>query len=373
MLKSVFPILTALLLLTFAGCSFDRDNPLDPYSEIAQNAPYDVMITNMPEYLDYSDTVALTASAKDYEQDAITYQWSSNGGSFSVSAGTDTVFTAGNTYGVFRITCRATDEAGLWTDKTEYLQIGKTFQGVLVKSEIWTGPHTVTGDILVPRGKTLTIMPGSTVTFADTDSADLGGSSLIELICSGSLILAGTSSQPVILKGANDETGVWEGIVFSGETLDLSYTEIKNTKTALYTNKLDATYITVNKTETGIMLVDSEITVNRLRYSFISECVSCIIIENSTLQVNDSGFSSCVRGIIVNPNATASLGDLFTPGNNDFNAASYHVVNLSTNMIFARNNYWHSLNSEDIDQMIYDNEEGATGWVDFTGFLLSAP
>ncbi|MBX5484870.1 MAG: right-handed parallel beta-helix repeat-containing protein, partial [Myxococcaceae bacterium] len=96
-------------------------------------------------------------------------------------------------------------------------------RGVLYTNTTLTGANTVTGDLTVPAGVTLTLAPGATLTFASTD-AQAGGtnSSRVELIVQGTLLSQGSAGSRVTLN-ASAGYGVR---VLSGGTATLDYTDV---------------------------------------------------------------------------------------------------------------------------------------------------
>ena len=69
-----------------------------------------------------------------------------------------------------------------------------TVSGVLTTDEVWSGEVTVTGDVVVPYGYTLTIHPGTRIIFkANTDDRSSGNDlNRCELIVKGRLDAQGT-------------------------------------------------------------------------------------------------------------------------------------------------------------------------------------
>ena len=72
----------------------------------------------------------------------------------------------------------------------------QTTSGTLAADEVWSGTITLTGDVTVPKGITLTIEPGTDVICPARSDDTAGGSitSLTELIVEGSLVVAAGES-----------------------------------------------------------------------------------------------------------------------------------------------------------------------------------
>ncbi|MET0404765.1 MAG: right-handed parallel beta-helix repeat-containing protein [Cystobacter sp.] len=85
--------------------------------------------------------------------------------------------------------------------------------GFLVEDTTLSGSHTLSGDLVVPAGITLTLAPGTTLTAMPGDAlkahADPGRAELFVL---GTLRVQGTDASPVTLRGANASPGTWYGV-----------------------------------------------------------------------------------------------------------------------------------------------------------------
>jgi hypothetical protein len=96
------------------------------------------------------------------------------------------------------------------------LAVGATLSGVLTENETWSGTVTLTGDVTVPVGMTLTIEPGTEVVFP-AGSDDTGGGEeigLTELIINGSLSALGTEGNEIVFRSSSGTPakGDWGGI-----------------------------------------------------------------------------------------------------------------------------------------------------------------
>ena len=71
--------------------------------------------------------------------------------------------------------------------------------GVLAADETWSGTVLLTGDVVVPEGITLTILPGTEVQFLPGYDGEASGDfpALVELHIAGSLVAKGTAQQPI--------------------------------------------------------------------------------------------------------------------------------------------------------------------------------
>ena len=107
-----------------------------------------------------------------------------------------------------------------------------TVGGTLASDTTWTiagNPYTVTSNLLVPAGVTLTIDPGVNIYF---DPTDPGTGGPIEFVVSGLLVVNGTAASRVTLSpSANNgygtgSIGAWVGIRISGGAATIHYAEI---------------------------------------------------------------------------------------------------------------------------------------------------
>ena len=105
-----------------------------------------------------------------------------------------------------------------------------TAKGQLTNDEIWSGTVNVLGDLTVPAGINLTILPGTVVnmTALNDDSKAGVDSSRIEWNVHGSLIANGTLGQPITISSAapSKAPNDWYGLTVTGN-LNLNHTTIE--------------------------------------------------------------------------------------------------------------------------------------------------
>jgi len=104
---------------------------------------------------------------------------------------------------------------------------GTDHSGALAASETWTvanSPHTITGNLTIPAGITLTIEPGVTVKLLNTGAWQDNG----KIIVNGTLSAIGTGLLPILFT-SNDDTaaGQWASIFVQGGAADLDYVEVR--------------------------------------------------------------------------------------------------------------------------------------------------
>ena len=116
-----------------------------------------------------------------------------------------------------------------------------TTSGSLTDDETWSGTVTLTGDITVPDGVTLTIEPGTQVRAMALNDDQGGGTdtSRIELIVNGVLSAAGTEGSPIVFtsNSGNPAGGDWTGIRLvpgsNGADLSMSHCTVRYCETGV--------------------------------------------------------------------------------------------------------------------------------------------
>ncbi|MBD3869611.1 MAG: right-handed parallel beta-helix repeat-containing protein, partial [Acidobacteria bacterium] len=105
-----------------------------------------------------------------------------------------------------------------------------TTEGTLPANETWSGTVTLTGDVTVPAGTTLTIDPGTTVQMQPLADNSRGGVdwSRIELIVEGDLIAQGVGPGSILMTSDSmtPAKGHWYGIRYDG--LGRTMPELRN-------------------------------------------------------------------------------------------------------------------------------------------------
>jgi len=138
--------------------------------------------------------------------------------------------------GTYSVRCRVVDrndvtespgdEVSFTIDSNE-----PTRSGTLVSDETWSGTVELQGDLIVPQGVTLTVLPGTTVEFPQFFDITLGGddNSKSELIVHGSLLAEGESGNPIVFTShaaGSAQKGDWVGIYVAGD-IRLQYATVE--------------------------------------------------------------------------------------------------------------------------------------------------
>nr|WP_320192686.1 right-handed parallel beta-helix repeat-containing protein [uncultured Desulfobacter sp.] len=120
-----------------------------------------------------------------------------------------------------------------------------TTSGALTEDETWSDTITLTGDVTIPDGVTLTIEPGTTIQFTALNDDQAGGSntSRIELLVNGILKAQGTGESPILFTSDSDNpsAGDWAGIRLAPESnnadLVMTHCTVNYCATAVYYNR----------------------------------------------------------------------------------------------------------------------------------------
>jgi hypothetical protein len=108
----------------------------------------------------------------------------------------------------------------------QWILLGRPQSGTLTQSATWSpeqGPHFLTGDLTIPSGKSLTLLPGTAIYTATPASR--------KIRVEGTLYSLGSAENPVQIGGHTslNPTGEWEGIeVATDGALYLNHTRITN-------------------------------------------------------------------------------------------------------------------------------------------------
>ncbi|MFZ5446697.1 MAG: hypothetical protein ACOZQL_42310 [Myxococcota bacterium] len=194
------------------------------------------IITNNTSYGLYrsSSAVTINNSYDDVWGNATNYYNSSAGaGSLSsnplfVSFGTNYALTANSP-------ARRSDSAG--NDLGAFPYAGDATPGLT--GTLWTNTAlatgTLTGDLVVPSGVTVTVPAGVTLTASTSDLMQAGtDSARVELIVRGNLVINGTAASPALLTSSGSGAGAWVGVIVeAGGSLTMNGTTIERATTGV--------------------------------------------------------------------------------------------------------------------------------------------
>ena len=127
--------------------------------------------------------------------------------------------------GIYTIISRVVDENEVQESPGDSITLTvdsdePTTFGTLEWDETWSGLVNLEGDVVVPEGVTLTIQPGTTISFPAKFDASYGGSDInrTEFVVHGTLLAEGTELAPIVLSSgaASPGRGDWVGLKGTG-------------------------------------------------------------------------------------------------------------------------------------------------------------
>ena len=138
---------------------------------------------------------------------------------------------------------------------------------MLTVDTVWKGEITLTEDILVPAGVTLTIAPGTVIRVSGAESSKTDPeylSPLVELTVRGVLRAEGEKLAPIIFSSAGErKERRWAGILIDGGTAYLRACRIESAETAVHliNGTLDLNDATLTGNRYGLVLQGKEAVV----------------------------------------------------------------------------------------------------------------
>jgi len=161
-----------------------------------------------------------------------------------------------------------------------FLQLSLAEAAVISANTVWEKEVTVTEDILVPQGVTLTVRPGTTIKVSPAETTKTDPefiSPQTEITVRGRIIVEGSTQAPVTFVSAEAGKGnEWAGILIDGGEALLKNCSISGAESALYLvdSKLTALNVTLSDNRQGATLIGNKNTT---------------AIKNSLITNNDYG------------------------------------------------------------------------------------
>ncbi len=283
-------------------------------------------------------------------------------------------------------------------------------KGVIGHDTVWEREILVKGDVEVPKGVTLTVMPGTVVKFAKI--AEFGPSKLYndkntyfpraELLIRGKLLAQGTNERMIVFTSAekSPHAADWGAVNFL-DTQDnvLEYCEISYANTAVHCHGGQVVvancYLHDNGVAIGQKNVEGSATkcVVPILYSRISGNGGGILFGKGTSptiahnQISDNEFfgifgkggAPChvrYNDVTHNKNGVIVYAmDGLRLSENNISENEEHNISLLEGQalnVDARHNWWGVMDEERIKALIWDKDEDASlGKLDFSDFALS--
>jgi hypothetical protein len=282
-----------------------------------------------------------------------------------------------------------------------------TFNGVIETDTIWTeahSPYTITGNVLVNNGTTLTIQPGVTVNLGSyyikvngtlqavgnsTNKVTFNDGEIIftqystrydNLTAQGCLIEKGTISSKITIEGGSPM--IANSTITSGVSIDSGAPTISGNKIRIIGISIHSQNVTIqgniiSDCERAIQyttsgkspcLIEGNLIINNTNgivfNSFLASSSDIpIIIQNNTITGNGIGIS-CSSSF------TESYPNIIY--NNIFGNTNYNLETLMTKKGNATFNWWGTTDNQAINQTIYDRYDNFEyGIIDFSPFLTS--
>jgi parallel beta-helix repeat protein len=184
--------------------------------------------------------------------------------------------------------------------------------GTLTSDGYWCGDVTITGNITVPSGITLTIYPGANINFNNSSS----------LIVNGTLNASGVSFSKITFDFINKDKTAQNGIkIYSGATANISHAIIKNAWNGIYANAVNPNISNceIKYCDRGIYLYNTN------SVSGSSSIINNKIFSNpygiylykSSPQIRDNEiYTNGFEGILAHTNSSPYLGYYGVSANN---------------------------------------------------------
>lgn len=277
---------------------------------------------------------------------------------------------------------------GLWLP---ILLAGQTYySGEIDRNTRWFGRIVLEGDVIVPKGVTLSIEPGTRILIQAAQDRTRSGKDpeKIEIIVNGTLLANGLEKGGEILftsYTAKPKVGDWHGIVLKNRTQP----------SILRSCIIEYAYNGITCYGSSPQIINCEVRYNH--YAGIScEIRSAAVIENCVLVRNGFAGLNCElaavpivsgtvirnnkNGVIIFDRSQPDLGQ--SPpadggsggGNRILDNLETDINNRSSRPISAQNNTWGSADLREIPGLIIDQEDDpAFGKVRFDPVFRAAP
>ncbi len=243
-------------------------------------------------------------------------------------------------------------------------------------NETWRGEVRVRGSVVVQKGATLTILPGTTVRFEkiDIDEDGIGDS---ELYVEGGLVAEGTADRPILFTSAEKEPAPrdWKYVFVNlsrRAVLAHCVSEYAFSGVQIHFSRASVSRCTFRRCVDGLRFstAEGEFTRNRMTENVYGvryeERGSKVLLAQNEITGNKVGIF-CV---------TESPGRIVIRGNGIHGNADYDfkLGNRQRADIPARGNWWGTADAEAIRAKVFDRRmEPELGAVLFEPFLAAAP
>ena len=183
--------------------------------------------------------------------------------------------------------------------------------GELMENEVWAGRILITGDVIVPEGKTLTIRSGSHEATAVAFDSETG---TYQLIVRGSLYAEGKPDHQIIFGLAGSETkppktGDWIGIRFEDTSPNshLSYCRIQEAELALSSasDGLQIESCLLQNNKMAILCDDSSPTISDSQIDRNGTAIQCL--KNASPEITRNSILANELGIVCDDDSRPTI------------------------------------------------------------------
>ncbi len=226
---------------------------------------------------------------------------------------------------------------------------------VLIETDtVWNGSIVIDGSVRVSKGATLTILPGTEISFVRRDK-DADGFGDGTIIIEGQIIAIGNPSEPIIFRSAesNPRPGDWLEIRadFAKKAL-FRYCEFRESAYTLHAHftKGRIENCTIRYNVDGCRLGESQFIIrNNL---FEKNDGKAINFRNSTVEITHNIIRNNDTGIFIfETNRSLKIED-----NNIYdNINNVRLGDFFTGDVRLQSNWWGSTDSKEIREYVYDS------------------
>jgi parallel beta-helix repeat protein len=282
--RAAITIMAVLVLSTFTGPSVR--------AEVTVND----IVTVVSDYVNGSKVVAgalLNFTGSPATQlDNVTFEWFSANGSlvYSVTSDPDGGGLARSNYTVSLV--------GIWWINASYVQLLETFHhntSFEVMEDHWSSsPRTISRDLVVGVGATLTIDPGASISFDNGTGISVGGTLVAQGSWDETIVFTSNSTEP--------KKGNWDGVHFYGGSESSVFNHAR-----------------VEYSDSGVFLQSTNVTVQNCSFlnntNGINLEASTSRILNNTLENNTYGLRSFIsHPVMISNTAINNVAGFYSYG-----------------------------------------------------------
>ncbi len=224
--------------------------------------------------------------------------------------------------------------------------------GIINADTVWSrenSPYIIADEITVARQATLTIQPG----------VEVRSDGFYRLVVQGTLVASGTPDAPILFSSnkPNPNIKAWGGLRFQNTNDDKSRLQMVRIEYAdvgidCFSSSPQITDCWIMNNQIGIRAVDSS---PMITHNLIRSNLTGVFVEQTALT------PSFLKNIVTqNQDGIVILFPfLVMKQNNLFDNSDHAMVVKSTLNIDARENWWGSTNSKEIQEQIFDKHDSS--------------